>query len=145
MPPESTRDTVPPVGQAVLPHEKSIDPRYRKDRRRKTPLPDMPMRAASRIGQAYKSVLDANGGLRNYPCPECVKHHRVGVIRYRRVPGNLSPVAECDNPRCTWTVSQMTSEERTELAKADPEAQLVAHLIAGKDRRNKKFLSECCY
>ena len=137
----SPEATVLPVGQAVLPHKESIDGhRYRIDKRKRTP-PEMAGQSTSRAEQAWKQVL-AGDALQNYHCPRC----KTGIVRYQRVRGNLCPVAQCDNDRCSWTVGQMTSEERAELARVDPDALRIADhaaRITGKERRMKKFLNKC--
>ena len=137
----SPEATVLPAGQAVLPHKESIDGhRYRIDKRKRTP-PEMAGQSTSRAEQAWKQVL-AGDALQNYHCPRC----KTGIVRYQRVRGNLCPVAQCDNDRCSWTVGQMTSEERAELARVDPDALRIADhaaKITGKERRMKKFLNRC--
>lgn len=137
----SNQSTTPP--RAGLPQGETIDlHRYRSDMRRQTPLPDMPLRATSRFNEAWKQVRDADGSLKNYRCPRC----KIGIVRHRRIHGNLSPVVECDNEACTWTLSQMTGAERADLAARDPEAVRIAdheNHITGKERRLKKFLSKC--
>jgi hypothetical protein len=139
----SDQITVPP--RAGIPSEEPIaGQRYRIDKRKQTPLPDMPMRSTSRVKEAWKRVRGEDGSFNDYHCPRC----KTGIVRYQRVRGNLSPVAECDNQDCTWTLSQMTSAERADLAARDPEALRIAKHVAnitGKERRMRKFLSKCAY
>jgi hypothetical protein len=126
--------TVPPVGQVVLPDKESINGRKAIICKSST----------TRADQAWKQVYDEDGELINYRCPKCI----TGIIRYRRIPGNLKPIAECDNDRCSWTVAQMTPAQRAELEKVDPDTLRVAEYeekITGKERRMKQFLSKAAF
>jgi hypothetical protein len=148
------------VGQTVLPQGETIDGqrRYVKDLRKITPMPEMPMRATSRVNQAWKHVQGEDGTLQNYRCPDCAQNGRIGRIRYLRDhvardhgsrPWTRSQtVVGCDNPECSWTIDKMTPEQRAALERIDPEALRVAEhdqKMTGKERRTRKFLSKCAY
>lgn len=135
------------MGQTVLPQGDTVDgsSRYRSDKRKMSPLSDMPARSTSRFNEAWKQVRGEDGLLKNYHCPRC----KTGMVRYVRIRGNLSPVVACDNENCTWALSDMSSEERADLAaRDDPEALRIANhyaRITGKERRLKRFLAKCAY
>jgi hypothetical protein len=140
------------VGQVVLPHKESID--VLKLKTPKNKVLDYE-RSTTPNEQAWKQqVTDLIPAcdlksrreikvpvLEQYHCPKC----HIGVVRYRRVPGNLKPIAECDNENCSWTVAQMTSAQRMALVKVDPDAIRTKAHMTGKERRMKQFLSKIVY
>jgi hypothetical protein len=107
----------------------------------------------SRQGQAWKHVLDDNGKLRPFACPECGED--IVFIDGGKFVGCWS---------CAWAPSMMTRAERADLEARDPEMIPVLQFlekmekyvprfeghannkrISGKERREKRLRSQCAY
>jgi len=69
-----------------------------------------PREHTSRVGLAWSRRTDT--GYNNFKCPICGE-----PVRYLRIRGSLEPQIECSNPKCRWTVDELTSEPQiSELA-----------------------------
>jgi len=69
-----------------------------------------PRSHCSRINQAWSRQTES--GYANFLCPICG-----AAVRYCLVRGNLSPVIECSNDACRWTVDELVRDDNTlELA-----------------------------
>jgi len=58
---------------------------------------------SSRVGMAWSRQTPT--GYKNFLCPVCGSH-----VRHLKIRGNLSPVIECSNDACRWTVDELTRE-----------------------------------
>lgn len=107
-------------------------------------------RSTTRTGQAWRHIVDDNGNLRPFRCPQC------GSI----IVFDMRGFVGCGN--CSWAPNRMTPAERADLERRDPEMvpilqflenfeQFVPRFegnanlkkISGKERREKRFLSKC--
>ena len=101
---------------------------------------------SSKIGKAWRQIQTDTGKLEPFKCPVCG-----GIVRFSiQHIGSGNIMAACDNPKCTWTISQMTPELWKALEELDPEA----HKIVGRmslireekeNRRHRRFLSKIAY
>jgi predicted RNA-binding Zn-ribbon protein involved in translation (DUF1610 family) len=74
-----------------------------------------PRSHSSRVGMAWSRRTEE--GYRNFKCPVCGD-----AVRYRQVRGNKSPLIECSNPGCRWTVDELIPEKRIIAEEQKPKA-----------------------
>lgn len=61
--------------------------------------------SGSKVGQAWSRWTE--DGFKNFKCPICGD-----PVRYCKVRGNRSPLIECSNDRCTWTINELIPQRQ---------------------------------